>query len=64
MTRPQSVSVEAWDAAVAIASTDRVRLARLVNAGTVRRVRGERNAIVLPARPGVNLAVRPKRRKR
>lgn len=63
--RPENVTVGEWATASSIAAGDRVRLARLVRAGTVRRVHGERNALTLPPRPETrNLAIRPKRRKR
>lgn len=64
MTRPTGVTADEWAAATAVARQDRVRLASLVAAGRVHRVRGER-ALTLPARPSkVNLAIRPKRKRR
>lgn len=62
--RPVNVTAAEWQVAVERANGDRVRLANLVNAGTVMRVRGERNAILVPAHPGINLGIRPKNKRK
>jgi regulator of RNase E activity RraA len=63
MTFTAGVGLDVWDRALSVAAGDRLRLARMVRDGRVRRVKGVR-ALDLPSlAPPVNPTIRPKKKR-